>query len=647
MSSLTVTAGRDGSRSFGGHDDRWSGKQRNQRRGRGKSYYSRGSYNRGGNKGPRGGGVNPRSRFTDEDDDVNMDSSSGHINRRFDPYGQGGGWNRRNRGRGSFKGGRYHGDFQSHKDTGAMQRMGLPVSRQNQWYKITIPHGKKTGKDEILKLINSVIGAPFQPVYFHYQNKDALFYVKDWDQATALRRTSKMITLPSGFKMIVVVSPCSPPVIPMDKESIEKLQKRMSERYDPASKCLDLSSLYQDEVLSASGLYLALNRANTMSNVVKIIQENIPELVGLDLSSNRLLSLSHMTDLVSAAPFVTKLNIGKNQLRSIEELQKIEGWKLLQLVLDGNDLCDRYKERSEYISMVRKRFPKVINLDGHELPPPITFDLETTTVIPPSKGSYFMNDEVKTIVVKFLKEYYTIYDSDNRQPLFEAYHEQAVFCIATAYNGTLDYKQPSLTDYLQESRNIFRVKDTARREKSIKNGRLPVVSQLCLLPKTTHDPNSFVVDINIVRPTLLSFSLTGIFKETESKSDKPPIRAFNRLFVTVPCGSGMVITNDVLTITNASPEQSQSAFKSTGPTPSSSPVSSAPPAVPSTSLSPIPGTSAVPNKEMIQRFSAESGMNAEWSHKCLEENGWNYKKAALVFTELHSQGKIPQDAFVK
>ena len=40
---------------------------------------------------------------------------------------------------------------------------------------------------------------------------------------------------------------------------------------------------------------------------------------------------------------------------------------------------------------------------------------------------------------------------------------------------------------------------TARREKSIKNGRLPVVSQLCLLPKTTHDPNSFVVDINIVR----------------------------------------------------------------------------------------------------------------------------------------------------
>ena len=35
-----------------------------------------------------------------------------------------------------------------------------------------------------------------------------------------------------------------------------------------------------------------------------------------------------------------------------------------------------------------------------------------------------MNDEVKAIVVKFLKEYYTIYDSDNRQPLFEAYHEQ-------------------------------------------------------------------------------------------------------------------------------------------------------------------------------------------------------------------------------
>lgn len=36
----------------------------------------------------------------------------------------------------------------------------------------------------------------------------------------------------------------------------------------------------------------------------------------------------------------------------------------------------------------------------------------------------------------------------------------------------------------------------ARREKLLRQGKLPVVSQLCLLPKTTHDPNSFIVDIS-------------------------------------------------------------------------------------------------------------------------------------------------------
>lgn len=38
--------------------------------------------------------------------------------------------------------------------------------------------------------------------------------------------------------------------------------------------------------------------------------------------------------------------------------------------------------------------------------------------------SYFLNDDVKTLIVKFLKQYYDIYDSDNRQPLMAAYHDK-------------------------------------------------------------------------------------------------------------------------------------------------------------------------------------------------------------------------------
>lgn len=34
-------------------------------------------------------------------------------------------------------------------------------------------------------------------------------------------------------------------------------------------------------------------------------------------------------------------------------------------------------------------------------------------------------------------------------------------------------------------------------------------------------------------------------------------------------------------------------------------------------------------------------------NRCLVENGWNYEKAAEVFTTLNSQGKIPPEAFLR
>ena len=35
-----------------------------------------------------------------------------------------------------------------------------------------------------------------------------------------------------------------------------------------------------------------------------------------------------------------------------------------------------------------------------------------------------MNADVQSLLVKFIKQYYLIYDSDNRQTLIDAYHDQ-------------------------------------------------------------------------------------------------------------------------------------------------------------------------------------------------------------------------------
>ncbi|CAL1544423.1 unnamed protein product [Lymnaea stagnalis] len=653
--NFSVVAGRDGSRSFkGDHDDRWNNNVSN-----------RGSnYNRGPPRGNRGSRNNRRSGYrnfnagssrfrnrlenVDEDGDVSMagDSSGRGQGSRFNPYG-----NNRSRARGNNRGGR--GGNNRGLDPAA-KSAAATYRKTESWFKIMIPFGAALPQDELFKMIISNIDGPFDPIKYSTDEKRAYFFVKGVEMADSLRAISRRIKKPDGHLLIFHVSPSQPPVDPVvDKATIEKLKIRMSDRYDPSTQVLNLSALFSDDVLTQENIFLPLNRASTMAAVTKIIGENIPELVGLDVSKNKLLSLGHLTDLVKVTPNVQSLNLGENQLRSIDELDKLKGWQnIVEVVLKGNDLCKNFSNQGAYISAVRKTFPKVVKLDGTDYPPPITFDLETNLVLPPCKESYFINDDIKGLVVTFIKEYYSIYDSDRRKELMPAYHDNAQFSICSVNNPLLE-RQIGFKSYYDDSRNLKKIGhfDAEKLAKKIKTGVLSVISTLENLPKTTHDVNSFKVDVCTATPTMLCFILQGVFKEIDARSDKPLIRSFCRSFITVPSGPGMVITNDMLTISNAGIEQTRNAFKEAAPTPSSSPVSSSQySAGPSTSQNAArpPAPFLSPEKmHMLENFVAQSNMNPEFSLKCLEENNWDYLKAGQVFTDLNNQGRIPPEAFVK
>lgn len=77
------------------------------------------------------------------------------------------------------------------------------------------------------------------------------------------------------------------------------------------------------------------------------------QLVSLNLSSNRLLSLRSIEEMVSRAPNVTALDLGRNQVRAAEELDKLKGWNLTTLTLDKNPLCDKFPGSSEYVRYTR------------------------------------------------------------------------------------------------------------------------------------------------------------------------------------------------------------------------------------------------------------------------------------------------------
>ncbi|KAM7045543.1 nuclear RNA export factor 2-like [Molossus nigricans] len=88
-----------------------------------------------------------------------------------------------------------------------------------------------------------------------------------------------------------------------------------------------------------------------------------------------------------------------------------------------------------------------------------------------------------------------------------------------------------------------------------------------------------------------------------------------------PFFSSIFIVNDELFVRDATPSEIQKSFSI-----------------------PVP-TLSQEQQEMVQVFSTQSGMKPQWSQKCLQDNEWNYTRAAQVFTMLKIEGKIPEEAF--
>lgn len=482
-------------------------------------------------------------------------------------------------------------------------------------------------------MIQSKCSVPFTPIEFHYENTRAQFFVEDASTASALKAVNCKILDQENRRISIIINPSQPPRTVLNElkpEQIEQLKLVMSKRYDGSQQVLDLKGLRLDTDLVAQNIDVILNRRNCMAATLRIIEENIPELLSLNLSSNKLYRLDDMSSIVQKAPNLKILNLSGNGLKSERELDKVKGLKLEELWLEGNPLCDTFRDQSTYISAIRERFPKLLRLDGHELPPPIAFDIDAPTMLPPCKGSYFGTEALKNLVLHFLQQYYAIYDSGNRQRLLDAYHDGACCSLSIPFNPQ-NPARSSLGEYFKDSRNVKKLKDPTLRFRLLKHTRLNVVAFLNELPKTQHDVNSFVVDISAQTNTLLCFSVNGVFKEVDGKS-RDSLRAFTRTFVAVPAStSGLCIVNDELFVRNASPDEIQRAFAMPAPTPSSSPVPT---------LSPE-------QQEMLQAFSARSGMNLEWSQKCLQDNNWDYTRSAQAFTHLKAKGEIPEVAFMK
>ncbi|XP_017875775.1 nuclear RNA export factor 1-like [Ceratina calcarata] len=526
---------------------------------------------------------------------------------------------------------------------------GGPLSRARQlplgetsWYKITIPYGHKYSKDYVINnLLSYIAPETFVPIMYRISATEASFYIDDNRVAVALFNSDRKITTTDGFKLQVKVSKPGLPRCEIDDKFKERLKQAMAKRYVHETNALDLSKFHKDPDL-ITDYFCALFRPIMLKTVLEIVSEHIPNLEALNLDANMIHTTEALSMLNEKFPKLKILYIGDNKIREIAQIDAIKDLKLEELKLVGNPLCNKYKTRqSDYISDVRKRLPKLLRLDGTELPKPILFDVaDEGNKMPPMQRMFVANAKAQEVASQFLQQYFLIFDSENRQPLLDAYVEHACFSMTISYNQNPNHK---LNGYLMENRNLYRVNDTNKRQKLLKQGRLPVVSFISEMPQTSHYLNTFTMDISLITEGIMLITVTGLFKELEKREQH--VRYFNRTFIIVPEGNGYCIRNEQLHIsqpTDAQLKQLDNPVVAHVTSPSSE--------IPSSSgvVKPTSGPIREDMKQqMTMSLSQQTNMNLEWSLKCLEEVSWNYDNALAAFQEFYKRGQIPPEAFNK
>lgn len=280
-----------------------------------------------------------------------------------------------------------------------------------------------------------------------------------------------------------------------------------------------------------------------------------------------------------------------------------------------------------------------------------------------------MPKDVFDMIVTYVQNYFTCFDT-NREGLLGAYNKMCTFSLSLNMSNTVAYRQFKFEDHaLKENRNLKRIvsKDDRNDEKRFRllhKGYIDTLAQLCKLPHTEHQPNSFKLDIDYFSPTMIKYSLSGVFKEGKPTDKVRPLRSFYRTFVCIPDpASQMTIVNEQFIISHLTNEQHKTYYyvppeqrvetntmNTTSPTngtsnDNSAPVTTLAPVIPA----PIPQTHQFPDlneqqRLMLQQFSVQSKLNLEWSKYCLEHVSWNYDEAAKAFVQF--KDNIPKDAYI-
>ncbi|XP_061265327.1 nuclear RNA export factor 3-like [Bos javanicus] len=439
----------------------------------------------------------------------------------------------------------------------------MKTNRQDEtlgsWFKIIIPFDIKYDEKWLMNLIQKKCSVPFTAVEFHYEKMQAQFFVENANVACALKNVSGKIFNEDNEKISIFVEPCDAPQSvqkTLTSEKLEQIKLTMNKPYDACQQALDIQRLRFGPDFIPCDIGTTWNRRNSTATSLNIHPGIRPMLSSLYLSNKKPYLVHGLSTIKEIASTTKNLNLSNTEVKIAGEMDKGHQLEPEGMCADRSAVCTTFRDESTNMSTLLELFPRLLSLDGQETLSGSKCAVEAPKCLPMCKGSFFGSEELKSLILKFLQQYYLIHDYGDRQGLLGAYHEEACFSLAIPFQP----KDPALSStcaYFWDNGNMKMLKDPNLRVQMMKHTKHDIVHTLCALPKTQHDFSSFVVDMCFQMEMMLCFSVNGVFKEVEGTSPGC-VRAFTRTFIATPASpSSVCIVNDELFVSKASPSEAQ------------------------------------------------------------------------------------------
>ncbi|KAK7079796.1 hypothetical protein SK128_017015 [Halocaridina rubra] len=326
------------------------------------------------------------------------------------------------------------------------------ASSKSGWQKIVIVGDTPLEKDFVFSSISNYIDTEFRPLGFYRYAKTSGFYLENNPAAAlAIVGLNKRLQGPDGSRLKITSQTCDTPDLILNADQIQLLRECLSRRYDVSTCMLDLSSLHKDLVLMEKDILAPLSSSAIMKQVLKIIKENVQEVKALNMSRNSLRKgdVMALQNLQNGNSQLAALNLEHNHITDLKLLNALKVFPLVELNMQFNPVVDNFKEKPLiYIKEVRARLKSLAILDGVDIDKYLSENDKPVLSNPKMNINFSHNEHIlcgpsndgetsvpEEIIQTFLREYYNLIDTPQREELLAAYTPDAVLEIKSSIDA--------------------------------------------------------------------------------------------------------------------------------------------------------------------------------------------------------------------